>query len=137
MATNTTGNDARDFERQMIHYYRRTISFDTPNIDVADTIKVGTLPAGAVITQAIVKINTAFDAGTDNLINVGTSADPDGIVDELDIDATAAEFQAVYRGCDLTFASATDVYVTYTQTGDAATAGEAEIIVCYIPDNDE
>jgi len=137
MATDTTGSDARDFERQMIHYYRRTISFDTVNVSSADTIKIGTLPAGAVITQAIVKVNTAFNAGTDNLINVGTSADPDGIVDELDIDATAAEFQVVYRGCDLTFSSATPVYATYAESGTAATAGEAEIIICYIPDNDE
>lgn len=136
MSTNTTGTDARQYEQQVLHFIRRTIAFNTTFVGTAATIKVGTLPAGAVIYDAIVKVNTAFNAATDNLINVGTAATADSIVDETDLDLTAVEWQSSRRGCDLTLASDTPVYVTYTQSGTAATTGEAEIIVAYIPDND-
>jgi hypothetical protein len=131
-----TGSDARQYEMQVLHFLRRSISFDTPLISTDDTIKVGTLPAGAVIYDAIVKVTTAFDAGTTNYINVGIVGDDDGIVDQGDLDLTAEEWQSSRRGCDLTFTSDTPVYVTYDQSGDAATTGAAEIIVAYIPDND-
>jgi hypothetical protein len=131
-----TGSDARQYEMQVLHFLRRQISFDTYLIGTDDTVKVGTLPAGAVIYDAIVKVSTAFNAGTNNYINVGIVGDDDGIVDEGDLDLTAAEWQSSRRGCDLTFTSDTPVYVTYDQSGTAATAGVAEIIVAYIPDND-
>lgn len=136
MATNTTGSDARQYEQQLLHFIRRQISFDTFQIGTDATVKVGTLPNGAVIYDAIVKVSTAFNAGTTNYINVGTADDDDAIVDQDDIDATAAEWQSSRRGCDLTLTADTPVYVTYDQSGTAATAGVAEIIVAYIPDND-
>lgn len=43
----------------------------------------------------------------------------------------------VTRGLGLTVAADTNVYVRYTQTGTAATAGVATIIVEYIPNNDQ
>jgi hypothetical protein len=132
----STGSDAREYPMQVLHFLRRQISFDSQFISTDDFTKVGTLPAGAVIYDAIVKVSTAFNAGTTNYINVGIVGDDDGIVDEGDLDLTAAEWQSSRRGCDLTFTSDTPVYVTYDQSGTAATAGVAEIIVAYIPDND-
>jgi hypothetical protein len=136
MATNTTGSVAREYDMQVLHFIRRQISFDSQFISTDDFTLVGVLPAGAVIYDAIVKVSTAFNAGTNNYINVGIAGDDDGIVDEGDLDLTAAEWQSSRRGCDLTFTSDTPVYVTYDQSGTAATAGVAEIIVAYIPDND-
>jgi hypothetical protein len=136
MSTNVTGNQVREYTHSSLHYYRRTIAFDTPAVGVVETIDIGTLPAGAVIYDAIVKVNTPFNAAGDNLINVGIAGTPDAIVDETDIDATSAEFQSSRRGCDLSFAVDTPIFATYTQSGTAATAGEAEIIVLYVPDND-
>lgn len=136
MGTNTTGTDARQYEQQVLHFIRRQITFDTFLIGTDASVKVGTLPAGAVIYDAIVKISTAFNAGTNNYINVGVEGDDDAILDQDDVDATAAEWQSSRRGCDLTLTADTPVYVTYDQSGTAATAGVAEIIVAYIPDND-
>jgi hypothetical protein len=136
MATNTTGTVAREYDMQVLHFIRRSVSFDTPLISTDDTILVGVLPAGAVIYDAIVKVSTAFNAATTNYINVGIAGDDDGIVDQTDLDLTAAEWQSSRRGCDLTITSDTPVYVTYDQSGTAATTGAAEIIVAYIPDND-
>jgi hypothetical protein len=136
MATNTTGTVAREYDMQVLHFIRRSVSFDTPLISTDDTILVGVLPAGAVIYDAIVKVSTAFNAATTNYINVGIAGDDDGIVDQTDLDLPAAEWQSSRRGCDLTITSDTPVYVTYDQSGTAATTGAAEIIVAYIPDND-
>lgn len=136
MAANTTGIPARQYEQQLMHFMRRQIAFNTALIGTDDSIQVGTLPAGAVVYDAIVKVTTAFNAGTNNLINIGIVGDDDGLLDETDIDATSAEVQSSRRGCDLSFADDTPVYVTYDQSGTAATAGVAEIIVMYIPDND-
>jgi hypothetical protein len=41
----------------------------------------------------------------------------------------------VLTGAALTFANDTDIYVRYTQTGTAATAGAASIVITYIPPN--
>jgi hypothetical protein len=137
MATNTTGTTARQFPYQTVHFIRRRVTFDTTFIADDDFTLVGVLPAGAIITQAIVKVETAFNASSTNLINVGIAGNDDAIVDEGDIDLTAEEWQATMTGCDLTFAADTPVYVTYDQTGDAATAGVAHVIVMYIPNNDQ
>lgn len=136
MAANTTGIPARQYEQQLLHFMRRQIAFNTPLIGTDDRVQVGTLPAGAVVYDTIVKVSTAFNAGTNNLINVGIVGDDDGLLDETDIDATSAEFQSSRRGCDLTFTEDTPVYVTYDQSGTAADAGVAEVIVAFIPDND-
>ena len=137
MATNTTSSAARQYPQQMMHYLRRRIAFNTTFISNDDFTIVGILPAGAIIYDAVVKIETAFNAGTDNFINVGIAGDDDGIVDQTDIDMTAAEWQSSRRGCDLTFSSDTVVYVTYDQSGTAATAGVAVVVIAYIPDNDQ
>lgn len=137
MATNTTSTAARQFNQQMVHYLRRRIAFNTTFISTDAFTLVGVLPAGAIILNAIVKVETAFNAGTTNYINVGTASDDDAIIDQDDIDLTAAEWQATMRGCDLTFSADTPVYVTYDQSGDAATAGVAVVLIAYIPDNDK
>lgn len=135
--SDVTGSDARQYTHCCLHFYRRTIAYNTPKVGTAATIKIGTIPAGAVIYDAIVKVNTAFNAATTNLINVGSEATPDSIIDETDLDLSLAEFQSSRRGCDLSFSTATPIYVTYTQSGTAATAGEAEIIIMYVPDIDQ
>ena len=136
MGTNTTGSDARDFGQQLMHFCRASFAYNTPNIATDGTIKVGTIPAGSIIVMAGIKVTTAFNAGTTNTINVGTASDHDAVIDELDITASAAEWQVSYRGGDVTFTADTPLYVTYDQTGDAATAGAGEVVVMYIPDND-
>jgi hypothetical protein len=44
------------------------------------TVLIGSLPAGAVITDVDILITTVFDAGTTNVLVVGTTADPDHFV---------------------------------------------------------
>ena len=106
----------------------RTIAFD-----VADpfTAQVGTIPKGAIVSHVSVAITTAFDAGTTNVFLVGTTADPDHYVDAGDVDETLVS--GIYVGDKPEQVTVdTEVFITYTQTGTAATAGGARATIWYV-----
>jgi hypothetical protein len=122
---------------QHLHYLRRTFDFNTSNPDAPGRHFMGTLPAGAILWQAFLKVHTAFDAGDSNTIAIGTLSDEDAYADELDWDAAAQEGQVSITPQDVAqIAEPTDVYATYTLAGTAAAAGRATAILFYIPDND-
>lgn len=144
MTTDTAGTVARELPFQAVHYLRKGIAYNTTGIGTDATVKVGVIPSGAVVQNVQVKITTAFNAGTTNVIDVGTSSNDDAYVDggttgngDGDVDATSTGSTFVWRGADETHSADTTIYVTYTQSGTAATTGAAEIIVTYIPDNDQ
>ncbi len=127
----------RQTQYQQVHYFRKQVLFSigTP------AVYMGTLPAGAVIVGTDCMVDTAFNAMTTNSLTVGgNSANYNDI-------ATAAQTLAgstgltqniVPTGSSLGSLTADrDIYVMYQQTGTAATAGQAEIIVKYIPNNDQ
>lgn len=91
--------------------------------------KVGALPAGAMLTRICAVIKTAFNAGTTNVLTVGVTDDTDKYLGSGDITAgTAGSYGKMVID---SFSAATDIYAQYTQTGTAATAGEADIYVGY------
>lgn len=136
MATNTAGGQARELPFQAVHYLRRTVNYNDGAISTG--VKVGRLPAGASVLFTNVKIKTAFNAVTTNVLTVGqNSSSYNDMVNASDIDETATGSSMVVRGADLTLATEVDVYAKYTQTGTAATAGVAEIIVAYCANNDQ
>jgi hypothetical protein len=139
MPTGTQGTDARKFPWQAVHYMRKGIAYDTTGIGSTGTVKVGTLPSGAIVEKVQVKVTEVFDAGTTNPLDVGTSSDEDCLVDSTasDVDLTATGSTFVLRGSDETFSADTAIYVTYAQTGTAATQGAAEVIIFYTVDNDQ
>lgn len=133
MATNTAGTEARLYHTSQVHYLRKDFAFDTPGIGTTATVKVGTLPSGAIVEKVQVKVTTAFDAGTTNQLNVGISGNDDNLVDydAADVVLTATGSTFVWRGADESFADDTPIYVKYTETGTAAEAGAATVIVFY------
>lgn len=114
-------------------YISKAITFATSGIGTADTVQIGTLPAGCLVLDTIVRVTTAFDAGTTNVLIVGTSADDDEFIEAGDVDETAIGTTFSDRSAGLSFTADTPVYVKYTQTGTAAAAGAADIVVRYIP----
>jgi hypothetical protein len=92
---------------------------------------MGTLPAGAMLLAIAVRVNTAFNAATTNALNLGTAAG--GTQIGTDAATAGARFPTVPN---LSFAADQDVYVQYAQTGTAATAGQADIVITYAPNND-
>lgn len=128
-----TGQPARDFLFGTVQHLVKTVNFNTLGVATADTVKVGTLPNGAQILSATVRIKTAFNAATTNVLTVGTSAGSDAdIVSAADVNEGATGTTVVYRGCDLDFTADTAIYAQYAQTGTAATAGVAYVVISYV-----
>ncbi len=123
---------ARQYHQQMVHYLRKTVGF----ADDGTELTVGVLPAGATMIKPMsgVSVNTAFDAGTTNTLNIGTDADDDLYMTLGAIGSIA--FVALDEAVSMTVAADTTITATVVLTGTAATAGEAEVIVAYTVDND-
>lgn len=126
---------ARIFELQAIHYLRADIAYNTPNI--ANGIEIGAVPAGAKIEQIKVFVDEAFNAGTTNVLVAGTTASGTNLIAASDVtEGTIGVYtpaDAAGQGRGLVFASDTTLYVSYTQTGTAASTGKAVVTVSYVP----
>ena len=138
MATGTAGSNARQYHQQMVHYIRKEVNYNDAGI--ATGIKIGTLPAGAIIIGTDVHVQTVFNAGTTNVLTVGgNSPSYNDIVASGDVNeaATGLTKDISPTGSSLgVIAADRPVYAMYTQTGTAATTGKAQIIIKYIPNND-
>ncbi len=127
---------ARNDGSQNVHFIGKDITYATVGIGTADTVKVGRVPAGSRLMPTQVHVVTAFNAVTTNVVTVGTSSGSDAdIVGAGELNELATGCTIVATGCALAFANDTDIYVKYTQTGTAATAGAATILIPYIPPN--
>lgn len=133
MATNTAGTVARNFQKQMIHYLRKTVTY----ANHAVAANVGTIPAGSVIMPALSGwvVTTAFvsTAGGTPVLDIGTTANDD--LYATDLSSTATRFVALDESVDFTVSVDTLITATVGSTA-AITAGAAEVIIAYIPDND-
>lgn len=142
---------ARSSASQEVRYFRKVVNFNDANIGSATApAKLGRLPAGAFITDVTVEIGTAFNAGTTNVLTVGTSAaSANEIVAAADVNEGAIGVTKVTRALGTTLTggpgigpnapavtSEVDLYAKYTQSGTAATAGVATIVIQYVSNND-
>ncbi|MBY5821480.1 hypothetical protein [Rhizobium leguminosarum] len=138
MATGTAATTARQLATQQVHYLRCGITF----ADNGLVKTVGTIPAGSQMINLTsgVYIREVFNAGTANVLDIGTTADDDLYATDLalgtkafvaiDEAATAANVNTWYVTVDTT------ITATVALSGTAATTGAAEIIISYIVDND-
>lgn len=135
MATNQQGSLARYNTPQQIDYLRKRIT----TADSGKTVLVGILPPNAVILKALsaVNVSTVFNAGTANTIDVGITGTGNAFGSALSLASVA---QPAFNGTAsfLTSSSGdTYVYATVNTTGTAPTTGVADIIVGFIPNNDQ
>lgn len=121
---------ARQTEEQQTHYIRATVNYNDAGI--GSGVVIGTLPKGAVIVGTTVYCKTAFNAGTTNALQVGTAASGTQVTN----DAATAGARNTVPALDLS-AGDQDIFATYAQTGTAATAGQATIVIQYAPNNDK
>jgi hypothetical protein len=121
MATGTAATTARQLATQQTHYLRCGITY----ADNGLVKTVGIIPAGSQMINLTsgVYIREVFNAGTTNVLDIGTTADDD-------LYATATNVNTWYVTVDTT------ITATVALSGTAATTGQAEIIIAYIPDND-
>lgn len=129
---------ARGSHVQDVKYFRKTVNFNDANI--AAGVKFGRLPAGASIMDVSVEIVTAFNAVTTNVLTFGTTlASANEIVAAGDVNEGATGVTKVTRGFGvaLTAAAEVDLYAKYTQTGTAASAGQAIFVMTFANNNDQ
>ena len=134
MATNTAGTSARNLGIQAVHFIRKTIT----TADAATTVTVGIIPAGSVILKPIsgVDVKTVFNAGTNNRLDIGPSTDSGTNLWGTLLTLLGADFVPLDEAVTHRVEADTTVQAYVDVTGTAATTGEAEIIICFIPDND-
>lgn len=124
---------ARYNHTQQIDYI--AVEFNYSNIPAAG-IAIGAVPRRSRIVHCHVIVDTAFNAGTTNTVNVGTT--PTGA--DVAPSATIAPGTAGYKNVDtpktLTFATDTQLYMSYVQAGTAATAGKGFLYIAFVPSND-
>lgn len=107
---------------QMI--YAGSVAFDTEDID--NGVELCELPDNIIVTKAAAVVTTAFDAGTTNVLTVGTNDDADNLLGSGDItEGTAGAYAGGNKFVKL--GAGGKVNAKYTQTGTAATAGSADI----------
>jgi hypothetical protein len=119
---------ARDAGYQMVQYIRASVTF----ADNGAAVSVGVIPAGALILKPIsgAQVEEAFNAGTTNTIDIGTSADAD--LYATDLAGGTVTFVPIDEAVALTVSADTEIFATVGLTGTAATAGKATIVVAYI-----
>jgi hypothetical protein len=117
---------ARDYHTQQEHFLHRNVKFDTSGI-TSTHCYVGVLPAYALPLETIVRINTAFNQG----VIVGTTADTSAYVAALDL-AEGTTGTTIVDRCASAALSTVDLAV-HVRTSTAATAGDADIWVRYLP----
>lgn len=132
MATGTPGTSARVDPRQVLNTWRQTVNYNDPAV-AAGVLSGVWLPMGAFITQILVEIVTAFNAATTNVLTVGTNGTFDNIVGAGDVTEGTVAVTSVTTGLGRSIAAAGDAQIgwKYTQTGTAATAGQAVIVICF------
>lgn len=126
----------RSLHTQQLNYFRASIAFDTPQIGLDGKVPLGTLPAGAIVTGMLVKVGTAFNATTTNVLTVGTAASPSAVLGDTDIDELEVDTTLALAAYGYKVTSDTPLFIKYAQTGTAATAGAADVILFFVPDND-
>lgn len=134
MATGTAGTAARQFHTQQVHYLRKSITF----ADDGTTVTIGTIPAGSLVLRPLsgVAVTTVFNAGSTNVLDMGPSTDSGTDLWATDLALGTLAFVPLDEAVTLLVSVDTVVQAAVDLTGTAATTGAAEIVICYIPDND-
>ena len=103
-------------------FFAKTVKYNDTDIATKEAVFVA--PAPMLITQVGVDVTTAFNAGTTNVLTLGTNSDADNICGSSDIsESKGASTKAVF----VQLAKGDKVYAKYAQTGTDATAGAADI----------
>ena len=125
---------AQQYHQNLVHYLRKEVNYNDPGI--ASGIVIGRLPANAQVTQAVARVRTTFNAGTTNVLTVGTNAaNYDNIFGTADIAEGSAGNNAAPLANLQEVLTEADVFVKYAQTGTAATQGKAVIHIAYTVNN--
>ncbi len=123
------GQVARQYSYQLVHYLTKAFTY----ADDGSVLTVGTVPAGATILKPLsgVQVNTVFNAGSTNVLDIGTAANDDLYATDLALGT--ATFVPLDEAVGLTMSADTTIIATVDLTGTAATTGSGVVIIAYVP----
>ena len=133
MATGVLGVAARQDPRQVVNTLKKTVNFNDPGISAGVAFD-NYLPQNAFIENVLVEVVVVFNAATTNVLTVGTVGPSyNNIVAAADINEGVTGVTQVPRALGRSLTASADVlpYAMYTQTGTAATTGQAIIVIFY------
>lgn len=137
--TANTNFSARQNTTQQTNYYRFGVNYNDANISTG--VKFGRLPASAFVTAIKCHLSAAFNAGTTNVLTVGTTTSNGNVIATGDLNEASAQYQDLTTAAGLGIAATSggeaDLYAKYTQSGTAASAGAATCVLEYVPNNDQ
>lgn len=131
MTTGTLGVAARQDPRQVVNTLKRTTNYNDVGIATGVAFEQY-LPRNAFIFEVWTEIVTAFNAATTNVYTVGTvGAAFNNMVAAGDVNPALAGVYPSTRAAGRALTAAADVLpvARYTQTGTAATAGQAITVI--------
>jgi hypothetical protein len=124
------GTKGRQYATLQTHFLRKDISYTDDGV----TVTVGYLPPGAIVVSAGVVVSTAFNAGTGNVLDIGTSGDGDGFATDLALGTIGnIVWDELATSNDLYATTEVQVTADVALTGTAATAGTGHVYVEFIP----
>jgi hypothetical protein len=133
MTTGVLGTNARQDPRQVVNTLKKTVNYNDPGIATGVAFD-NYLPINAFILMVLVEIVTLFNAGTTNVLTVGTNGSSyNNIVAAADVNEGVAGVYEATRGYGRALTASADVlpYAMYTQSGTAATTGQAIIVISF------
>lgn len=115
------------------HFSMRLLRIPISYTDGATTnYVIGTIPAGSIVIRGTVVVTTAFNWGTNNLIDIGTAADPDGFATIMSLTTIGnIVFDEMATTNDQYVTADTILYAQMQCTGVAATTGAGWVLVEY------
>lgn len=142
---------ARVGQTQQTNYYRFTLNFNDAVIGTGQ--RFGQLLKNTYISKVACHTTTAFNAGTSNALQIGTSAVQAaastvnwGVVNTNQSGVNmliqfagiqeASPTNSTALGTAVTSQNDVDLWARYVQTGTAATAGAVTCVIEYVPNND-
>lgn len=120
---------------QTVHYLRKQIRYTD---GASAVVTIGTLPAGAAVLRGHVVVQTAFNAGTNNNVDVGIAGATNSYTAALAMTPVGVKpFTGLATSAVAVTTGDADVIATLGLTGTAATAGAAIIVIDYAVNNDQ
>lgn len=121
-----------------IGHIRRTVNLAQFGNATNGRVPIGALEAGAVPMHCHVYIETAFNAATTNVLEIGTIDDDDGFCTSANAAAGSTGWKDNQKGALSGIPLAADkiVYARFQQSGTAATTGKAVVTLYFVNKRD-
>lgn len=120
---------AQKYHLNVVHKLSAAIAYT----DNGSAVTLGVVPASSVVLHGGVVVTEAFNAGTANVLDIGTSADADGFATDLALGTVGVISADEMATTNDAYCSAdTTITATPALSGTAATAGAGYVWVEYV-----